>query len=114
MRTNKKMLMRSLGGTFVLVGGVALAHTARYESVQAVVEPARKVAVSAGAAERLAGSLRIATISAENPDEFDADTFAELHEYLARVFPRAHAELRREKVGEYSLLYTWQGTDSSL
>src|ERR687897_3818793 len=100
MRTNN-MVMRLLGATFVLVGGVALVHTARYESVQRAIELAPHVAVSDVAAERLAGSLRIATISSDNPDEFDADAFAELHEYLERVFPRAHSHLRREKVGEH-------------
>ena len=114
MWTNTKMLMRWVGATFMVAGGVALVHTARYESVQSAVEPAPRVAVSSGAAERLAGSLRIATISSDNPSEFDAGAFAELHEYLERVFPRTHAALRREKVGEHSLLYTWQGTDSSL
>src|SRR5688572_4217932 len=109
MRTNKKIMIRLLGAAFVLAGGVALVHTARYESVQPVVAPAPELAISGAAAERLAGSLRIATISADNPAEFDADAFAELHEYLERAFPRAHAELRREKIGEHSLLYTWQG-----
>jgi carboxypeptidase PM20D1 len=114
MRTNKKMMIRLLGGVFVLVGGVALVHTARYESVQPVVEAAAEVAISQGAAERLAGSLRIATISSDDPAEFDADAFAELHEYLERAFPLVHSQLRREKVGKHSLFYTWPGTDASL
>jgi carboxypeptidase PM20D1 len=37
-----------------------------------------------------------------------------LHQYLQIAFPRVHAQLRREAVGTHSLLYTWQGSDSSL
>lgn len=114
MRANTKMLMRWPGAAVALVAGAASIQTARFESVQAAIERAPDVAVSDAAAERLAGALRIATISADNPDAFDAGAFAELHAYLERNFPRAHSELRREKVGEHSLLYTWQGTDSSL
>jgi carboxypeptidase PM20D1 len=114
MRINTKMLMSLLGAAFVLVGGVALVHTARYESVQLLIEAAPEVAISEGAAERLAGSIRIATISAEDPADFDAKSFSTFHRYLEKVFPQVHAELRREIVAEHSLLYTWQGTDSSL
>ena len=114
MRTIKTFLMRLLGMTFALVLCVALVQTLRYDAVQALVEPAVPVAVPDAAAERLAGSLRIATISADNPDAFDAQAFAEMHEYLARVFPRAHAALRRETVGGHSLLYMWEGADTSL
>jgi carboxypeptidase PM20D1 len=114
MRTNMKMLMRLLGSTIALIAGVVSIQTARFESVQAAVERVPQAEIARGAAERLAGSLRIATISPDNPEDFDAEKFSELHAYLERVFPRAHAELRQEKVAEHSLLYTWQGTDSSL
>ena len=99
---------------FVLLAGFTLAHTARYESVQPSVAPAERVAISEGAAERLAGSLRIPTVSAEEPAAFDAEAFRTLHSYLQSAFPRVHAELRREEVGTHSLLYTWQGSNLSL
>ena len=37
-----------------------------------------------------------------------------MHAYVQAAFPRVHAQLRREVVGSHSLLYTWQGSDSSL
>jgi carboxypeptidase PM20D1 len=114
MRTHKKESMPLLGMALVLVGGVALVQTARYESVQPVIEAAPAVAISDGAAERLAGSLRIATISADDPSAFDAESFSTFHRYLENAFPRVHAQLRREIVASHSLLYTWQGTDVSL
>jgi carboxypeptidase PM20D1 len=98
----------------VPVIGFTVAVTARYESWRPPVQPAPEVAIPGGAAERLAGSLRIRTISSEDPAVFDADAFAALHAYLHTAFPRVHAQLRRETVGRHSLLYTWQGSDSSL
>jgi carboxypeptidase PM20D1 len=103
-----------LSAALTLSVGFAVAVTARYESVQLPVQPISEVAIPDGAAERLAGSLRIRTISSEDPVGFDANAFRALHAYLQTAFPRVHQELHLEKVGAHSLLYTWQGRDSSL
>ena len=103
-----------LGAASVLFVGFTVAVTARYHSEQPTVKPVPEVAIPDGAAERLAGSLRIRTISSEDPAAFDPDVFGTLHQYLQTAFPRVHAQLRRETVGTHSLLYTWQGSDSSL
>ena len=100
--------------TVVMLVGVVLARTARYDSVQPPVTPVKPVEIPAGAAERLAGAIRIRTISHEDPAAFDAGAFQSLHEYLRVAFPRVHTRLRREVVATHSLLYTWQGTNSSL
>jgi carboxypeptidase PM20D1 len=65
-------------------------------------------------AERLAGAVRIPTESYEEPERFDRSRFFELHAYLERTYPRVHAVLRCEVVGEASLLFTWPGRDASL
>ena len=103
-----------LGAALALFVGFTVAVTARYNSNQPTVQPVPELAIRDGAAERLAGSLRIRTVSSEDPAAFDADAFGTLHQYLQTAFPRVHAQLRRETVGTHSLLYTWQGSDSSL
>jgi carboxypeptidase PM20D1 len=103
-----------VGVALALFVGFTVAVTARYESTQVPVQLAPEVAIPEGAADRLAGSLRIRTISSEDPAEFDAGAFSALHEYLQKEFPRVHAQLGRETVGTHSLLYTWPGSDSSL
>jgi carboxypeptidase PM20D1 len=102
------------GVTVVLLVGVILARTLSYVSDGPEIDAARDIAVSEGAAERLAGSLRIPTISSEDPAAFDGEAFRAFHMYLQAAFPRVHSQLRRDTVGTYSLLYTWQGSDSSL
>jgi carboxypeptidase PM20D1 len=102
-------------GTFVaVVAAIIVGQTALYRAAQAPVAAAPHVAIPEGSDERLAGSLRIRTISSEDPAAFNADAFRALHAYLKATFPRVHAQLRRETVGAHSLLYTWQGSDPSL
>ncbi|HEX6091324.1 MAG TPA: M20 family peptidase [Gemmatimonadales bacterium] len=76
--------------------------------------PAPAPVISPGAAERLGGSIRLRTVSHADPAAIDASSFAALHDYLESSFPQAHAALRRESVGMHSLLYTWQGSDTTL
>ena len=102
------------GFAFAVLVAFSVVLPARHETVPPAVTAAPQVAVAKAAAERLAGAIRIPTISAEEAATFDADAFRRLHAYLQTAFPRVHSQLRREIVGTHSLLYTWQGTDSSL
>jgi carboxypeptidase PM20D1 len=107
-------VLLGLGIAVVLLTGVVLVRTATYVAAVPAVQPAPPVTVPSGAAERLAGSLRIPTISHEDPGRFDGEAFRALHAYLQTSFPRVHRELRRETVATHSLLYTWEGTDRAL
>jgi len=63
------------------------------------------------AADRLAAAIRFKTISdAAAPDQ-NADAFMKLHAHIAASFPAFHAATKREIVGRYSLLFTWEGSD---
>jgi len=109
----KKFLLL-VGAALALFVAFTVVVTARYESAQVSVTRLPDGAIPEGAAERLAGALRIRTISSEEAAAFDAEPFTALHAYLQSVFPRVHAHLRRENVATHSLLYTWPGSDSSL
>ncbi len=88
--------------------------TWRRPSMQLAVATLPPIAVDeAAAAGRLAGAVRLKTISYDSPSEASHAEFLKLHDFLARSFPRAHAALSREVVSRYSLLYTWPGRDRS-
>jgi carboxypeptidase PM20D1 len=92
----------------VVLGG----HTLRMRSRQLRVAPAPVAPVDAeAAAARLAGAVRLRTISYETPSPESRAALLELHRYLQSTFPHLHATLARETVNEYSLLYRWDGTD---
>lgn len=114
MMSLMRTLLLLLGSGVLLLVGFAVVRTVSYGSAPPVLVPAADIAVPPGAAGRLAGSLRIPTISHEEPAAFDAGAFRALHTYLQMAFPRAHAELQRETVAMHSLLYAWRGRDPSL
>jgi carboxypeptidase PM20D1 len=97
----------------VFLALVLLACSATDDSGEMPVARAPDIVISEGAASRLAGAVRIPTISHADSAAFDAAAFNAIHDYLEKQFPRAHAEMLREKVG-YSLLYTWRGSNPSL
>jgi carboxypeptidase PM20D1 len=107
-------LRLSSGAALALLVGLTLARMGRNESAHAFLPLAPVFEVADGAAARLAGAVRIRTISSEDPGTLDAGAFRELHAYLESAFPRVHARLRRETVAAHSLLYTWPGSDPSL
>lgn len=107
----KRVLLVALGLVLLLVVVVAV-NTLRQGSRQLEVPPAPVLAVDEkGLAGRLAGAIRFQTIANRADGEASAAEFRKLHEYLQQQFPKAHAALKREVVGGYSLLYTWPGTD---
>ncbi|HEY6929907.1 MAG TPA: M20 family peptidase [Thermoanaerobaculia bacterium] len=98
---------------FVLLVGVMVVRTVGWRSRQMPAQRGAPLAVDAdGAATRLAGAIRIPTIS-EPEDALDAN-FAEIQAYLERTFPRVHSTLQRETIGPRGVLYTWRGVASDL
>jgi carboxypeptidase PM20D1 len=108
-----RTLLLGVAMLLLLIASMA-ARTVRHEFARADVVPAQVVAIPQGAAERLAGSLRIPTISLESGRTSDAKSFRALHRYLEAAFPQAHSQLEREAVNTHSLLYTWRGADPAL
>lgn len=109
------MLRKILAGlalALVLLVGILAFNTLRQGSRQLEVAPANALVLDAdAAAERLAGALRFRTVSHDAGGQTAGDEFLKLHTYLAEQFPRTHTALKRETVNQYSLLYTWPGSD---
>ena len=113
-----RWIFRTLG-LLVLVLGALVAimawRTFGESKPQANVAPAPKIDIdSDAAAKRLAGAVRFKTISYDAKPDASGDEFLALHDYLEKTYPAAHRAMKREKVGQFSLLYTWQGSDASL
>lgn len=66
------------------------------------------------ALNRLAGAVRIPTISTTDFSQTDTVQFGRFDAYLRRSFPRVHQQLKVEKFNRYGLLYTWPGTNPAL
>ena len=112
MRMLKRVLL-SLLALLLLLAAAVVFNTLRQGSRQIEVPPAPAIAINEqGVAEALAASLRFKTVSSHDDPKLNADQFLALHGYLQQRFPKVHAGLKREVVGELSLLYTWPGSDA--
>jgi carboxypeptidase PM20D1 len=71
---------------------------------------------SEAAVARFAEALRIPTVShgPDSQERFDPGAFRGFRGFLGDRYPEAHAVLELEPVSEYSLLYTWPGSDPTL
>lgn len=109
----KKLLLGLLAVLLLLVAFVAV-NTLRKGSRQLDVPPIAVLPVDeAGAAARLGEAVRLRTVSSRDDAALNADQFKQLHALLQVRFPKLHAALQREVVGEHSLLYTWKGSNPS-
>ena len=109
----KKAVLAVLLLIAALIAAVAF-NTWRQSSRQVNVPQAPPLAVDTDAAAgRLAAAIRLKTISSADDPGLNADQFTGLHAHLQASYPRAHAALKREIVGDLTLLYTWPGTDAS-
>ena len=89
----------------LLLLAVLVVRALRLRSRQGAAAPSAGGGATGGsAAEHLAGAVRFPTISYVDPARFDRQAFLGLHDYLAQAYPRVHAALTREVVGDYSLL----------
>ncbi len=69
------------------------------------------IPVPEAAAQHLAQAVQLPTISYTEPEKFDSVPFIALHQLFATTYPLVDSLLTKETVSQYSLLYTWPGTD---
>jgi len=110
--------MKLIGGLFVallLLTLIVFWNTLRLPSLPTANEPKSGPPSGLDAAvKRLSAAIQIPTISYGGGKPIDEKSFAALHALLTASYPLTHAALKREVIGGWSLLYTWQGTDPSL
>ena len=107
----KRVLLALLLVLVALAAAVAV-NTLRAPSRQVAVAPAPKLAIDVqAAAQRLAGAIPLRTVSSLDDIKGNDAEFDKLHAYLAKQFPKVHATLKKEVVGQKALLYTWAGTN---
>lgn len=108
-----KRIAISLGGGLFLLSAVVVFRALSLPSRQVEVVPPSPAPIdSQAAAERLAAALRFRTVSSQNTSGFDGEEFDGLRHFIERSFPAVHANLEREVVADYSLLYRWPGRRS--
>lgn len=95
-----------------ILAGVLVSNTINHGSRQIAVAAVPPAPVDVdSAAQRLSQAIRFKTVSDASDPSANAAEFAALHDHIASSFPAFHAVAKREVIGAFSLLYTWEGSD---
>ena len=72
---------------------------------------------AANAVEHLSTAIKFRTVTKISGDPATpeaAKPWRDMHNWMEETYPLVHAQLRKELIAGYTLLYTWQGSDPSL
>ena len=109
-----KRIILVVGVVFILLAIIIVSRAFLFGTPQMNVDQIEIINIDQHAkAERLGEALSIKTVSIMGESEA-AEEFLKFHEFLKTTYSRTHGELKHELVNDYSLLYTWQGTDATL
>ena len=110
-----RRVLLGIAGIVLVVIVIVLVRTALPEPRWADIAPATDIRIDEmAAAKRLSESVTFATVSHSLERTIDEQAFLGLHDFLARSYPQVHGGLTLEVISEYSLLYTWQGSEPAL
>jgi len=114
LRQVTRVTLLSLLACFGLLVSVLVINTLRFTAPPVPAAPAAGGAavLPVRAVQHFQQALRYRTVSADTATAPDSAQFLGFHRFLHRAYPLVHAQLRREVVGGYSLLYTWRGLDT--
>lgn len=103
-----------LGGGFYLRTAVEIRFRKLSMASKQVRVRSYRVPDQPDAVRRLSAAIQKPTITHPDTKRTEYDAFLSFHDFLEGAYPRVRAALIRETVSDYSLLYTWPGTDSTL
>ncbi|WP_445382074.1 M20 family peptidase [Robiginitalea sp. IMCC43444] len=105
-----KKTLYLLLGLIVVLAAVLIFNTLSLKSRQLDPEPLPEIEIPGQVYQNLSGAVRFRTVSYSEESVPDSAAFNGFHAFLSQTFPLLHQNLHLEKVNEYSLLYTWEGT----
>ena len=110
-----RFFLRLLGLGILLLLVILVVNMLRLPAHQLTGVPAAPpVPVADSALARLAGAVRIPTVSTPDFAQTDTAQFGRFNRYLRQSFPKVFAQLKLEKFNDYGLLFTWPGTNPAL
>jgi carboxypeptidase PM20D1 len=114
MKRATKIGIAVAGATAAAAAGLRMSKRADEEPREAgpTVAPVVEPGVNGDAfLEHLGAAIRIDTTSHDDRSKIDTDRLLEFHQFLEDTYPLVHESCTKEVINDYSLLYTWPGTD---
>ncbi len=101
--------------TIALIFSVMLIKTFRFTRRHIEIAPSSITEMDLQqAALNLSHAIQLKTITDQDAAKIDPAVFKAFHLFLKKTFPKVHDNLYREVINNYSLLYTWKGTNDNL
>lgn len=110
-----KKILAGILAVILILAAIMAFNAIRFESLQLtdVPEPHPFSIDEQAAIDRFAKSLTFKTVSTER-GLVEAEEFQEFHMFLEESFPGLFSEFELNRVNEWTLLFTWPGSDPSL
>lgn len=108
-----KKALKLIGVIIVVVIGILIFNTLRLSSKQVASDTLETVTLPDDIFQNLSKAIQYPTISFSEDAIPDSTAFYGFHRFLEKTYPLTHANLSLEKINDYSLLYTWKGSDAS-
>ena len=109
----RKKLFYFAGLAILLLLAILLFNTLRTEPwplhKAAALEPLPDSAIT-----HMSNAIRIATVSPEDTTRIDSVHFNQFRFFLEQSYPLIHRQLSRTIIKDYSYVFEWKGTDTSL
>ncbi|WP_228235981.1 M20 family peptidase [Allomuricauda sp. M10] len=108
-----KKFLFVLVALIIVLAAVLTFNTLSLSSKQVTPEPLEKMNFPANAYQNLSEAIQFETISFGEDVIPDSTAFNGFHQFLKETYPLIHENLSLEKISEYSLLFKWEGSDTS-
>jgi len=111
-----KRLLLGLVGLVVVVVAVVLVRTVQMSYEPSGVNPVERHAFDSDAAlDRLSQAVQIQTVTYQDSVVTNHGAFRDFIAFMQEAYPRVHDTMERERMGRngYTLLYRWQGRDTT-
>ena len=107
-------LIKITGLLILLLLIVLIVKTFNYKSKQVAYKLIKPVPVSSHCIQHLSDAVKIKTISYDEPSKFDSAAFNNLISFIQKTYPLSDSKLQKTIINKFSLLYKWDGRDTSL
>ena len=108
-----KKILKLLVALIIIVLAVLVINTLRLSSKQVAPKTLETVTLPNDIFQNLSEAIQYPTISYSEDAIPDSTAFFGFHRFLEDTFPLTHEKLSLEKINDYSLLYKWEGSDTS-
>jgi carboxypeptidase PM20D1 len=109
-----KHFFRFLLGLIVVLLIVVIINTMKSKSLQVAAEPIALSTFGKESAANLSKAITFPTISYDINLPIDTAAFIGYHKFLVESYPLISLKLKKEIISNFSLLYTWEGSNKAL